>query len=246
LLSQEIRGTFVWLRKHVSDHSAVSYLHQIVLLLLDRKSKNSDSADSPQQQQLALLHEVGAENMKLLTSFAGHESLWYQRRLFSVTLLSSLFQMTNFQSPPSLSSDGSLWSDDLSLLTTATTEFLETIRQYFNEDCTLQVTPSPSQSDDEYNVEVSIAQQKNFFEEQIRPAPIARPASLPHPQSVVHQMVSLTIQWLTHEMRFVLDLLSDDMSYSPLLQQKYALRYIFFLTYLVRSLLPSSIYLSLI
>jgi hypothetical protein len=181
--------------------------------------------------------------MKLVTSYAGHESLWYQRRLFSLTLLSCLLQMTKCHSLPTLASAEEMSSKGLSDLTSTTAEFLETIQQYFNEDRTSQAAPpsSAQSGEEEYSVELSIEQQRKFLSPSLSVPPSLAPSAAPEPLDVVHQMVSLALRWISHEMKFVLDLLADDMSWSPLLQQKYALRYIYYLTFLVPPPLSSPV-----
>jgi hypothetical protein len=211
----------VWLKKHVSDHSAVSYLHQVLILLLEK------TFELPVLElgifQRDLLHQVGAENMRLVTSSAGHESLWYQRRLFSTVLLSWISKkhpnLCHFNSNLELCPHFSALKATVEKLSQALTH------SSLEED-----EDSQDEQTEEYNVDRHINSQKRFFEE-LHPGSAA---TLPHvSHEHLEQLIPWIQQWLYLEIRFVLSLLSDEMSWNPKLQRKYGLRYLYFLIFVV-------------
>jgi hypothetical protein len=200
----------------------VSYLHQVLILLLE---KNFETPLSDLHIfQSDLLHGVGAENMKLLTSSAGHESLWYQRRLFSVVFLSWIsknnYALDHSYSNPEL-------SQPFSDLKATVCQLSQAIQR-----CSLDVDNEDFQDDqsEEYDVDRHIVSQKRFFQD-LHLESASSPQHISHEQA--HHMISLIQQWLHLEIHFVLSLLSDEMSWNPKLQRKYGLRYLYFLIFVV-------------
>eukprot|EP00602_Paraphysomonas_sp_CaronLab_P005103 CAMPEP_0185035006 /NCGR_PEP_ID=MMETSP1103-20130426/25634_1 /TAXON_ID=36769 /ORGANISM="Paraphysomonas bandaiensis, Strain Caron Lab Isolate" /LENGTH=162 /DNA_ID=CAMNT_0027571899 /DNA_START=247 /DNA_END=732 /DNA_ORIENTATION=- len=72
-LHEELEWTGRWLRKHVSDHSAVSHYTQVVLLL--------------SKLGVHVMPKAVREGVELVGKCAGHESLWYLRRTLASILI---------------------------------------------------------------------------------------------------------------------------------------------------------------
>lgn len=98
-LEDEYNKISIWLKRHVSDHSAIHHQHQVVLLLLKVASTSyspstmeSASGFDPARYSIQLLEKILCESMQVLHSSGagGHMSLWGLRRLWVQTLLSVL------------------------------------------------------------------------------------------------------------------------------------------------------------
>jgi hypothetical protein len=79
----------IWLKRHVSDHSAINHQHQVALLLVA-----ATTLPDPLQHTLLLLGRSLGQSMQVLHSSGcgGHASLWSLRRLWVQTLLGVLRQ----------------------------------------------------------------------------------------------------------------------------------------------------------
>jgi len=81
-----------WLKRHVSDHSAINHQHQVTLLLM---KVAATTLDEPSEYTANLLKKNLCESMYVLHSSGsgGHASLWNLRRLWVQTLLSLVQQI---------------------------------------------------------------------------------------------------------------------------------------------------------
>lgn len=197
----------------MSDHSAVNYIHQVVLRLL--KTSNL-------QFQIRLLSEVGVEEIKLLTSYAGHESLWYQRRLFSTTFFSWIFQNSWLNL---CHSDIAQYS---SQLVSSIQDLSNMIREYSGERNIQRFQV------DNYDVNIYLTSENNFFEN------IQNYLNLNNVQDEMSSssrewapLIACIYKYISLEINLVLALLTDDMSWNPELQLKFSFRYLYYLLFSV-------------
>lgn len=92
-LEAEYDKISVWLKRHVSDHSAVNHQHQVTLLLV---SIATASVAEPFTYTINLYQKIFCESMKVLHSggSGGHASLWSLRRMWVQSLLTTLQHLT--------------------------------------------------------------------------------------------------------------------------------------------------------
>lgn len=162
--------------------------------------------------------------MKLLTSSAGHESLWYQRRLFSFVFLTWMSKKNSSRSYSDSSPEFSKFTD----LTAVLVRLSELLSH-----CPLDSNNGDDQSD-EYDVDSHISSHRCFFEKFQQDS-----LSSQQPHEQVGDLIPCMQHWLHLEIHFVLSLLSDEVSWNPKLQRKYGLRYLYFVIFVVIPSPPS-------
>lgn len=212
-----MRDGFAWMKKHVSDHSAVNYIQQVIIRLL----KTSDLSF-----QIHLLNEIDLESIKFVAASAGHESLWYQRRLFSKTFLIWISQNVWILE----NSEQNDFAENSSHFATSINSFLSMIQEY-------SITNNLHQFlSEDYDVTQDLNSQNNFFQNIQN---ILKSANLQqdnqHSFTIRNQQIIVAYihKYLSLELDLVLGLLTDDMSWNPQLQLKYSLRYLYYLLHLV-------------
>ena len=98
LLQKEYLTLFQWLNHHISDHSAVHYLCQVLQLLLQQQQQqqhddgdDDDKDDNDDNDNVVLLLEIAKtsleETKRLIKNHPNHESLWILRRMINRILL---------------------------------------------------------------------------------------------------------------------------------------------------------------
>jgi hypothetical protein len=88
-LEAEYDKMSVWLKRHVSDHSAINHQHQVARLMFEVAN---NTLPNPCGYTIAMLEKFMSQSMQVLHSSGsgGHASLWSLRRLWVQTLLGVL------------------------------------------------------------------------------------------------------------------------------------------------------------
>jgi hypothetical protein len=203
----------MWLKKHVSDHSAVNHFCQVLVLSLNKCEQ--DQSQAGVTRQLDILELVLVASMRVAYTCAGHESLWYLRRMVSTIVCRCVQRWVHGGAVPLGVVPGGVCAEDDAL---------------GRARCRLQRSLGGEGSggegeEGEEEASDMVQTQKRIVHELF--AGLRRLFRIPSEEAAVGKgVLSWLLDWMDVEIDFYIQCAQDSMSWDPALQKRHGKAYV--------------------